>query len=69
MEAGILFDADKLDGLCASSISRVFALFGQRVQSPLDAVPWYLHKMELAIKDMQTAEGRDLTLERVEICF
>lgn len=69
LEAGTLFDADKLDGLGASGIARVFALFGQRGQSPLDAVPWYLHKVELAIKDMQTAEGRDLALERVKYAF
>ncbi|HSD58998.1 MAG TPA: HD domain-containing protein [Methanotrichaceae archaeon] len=64
IEAKILFDADKLDGLGASGIARVFALFGQKGKTPLEAVPWYLHKMEMARENMQTEKGRRMAKER-----
>lgn len=64
IEARILFDADKLDGLGASGIARVFALFGQRGMTPLEAVPWYLHKMKLAGDNLQTEQGRRMAVER-----
>ena len=37
-EAKILFDADKLDGVGAVGIARVFALFGQMDLAPMDAI-------------------------------
>lgn len=64
IEARILFDADKLDGLGASGIARVFALFGQRGMTPLEAVPWYLHKMMVAGENIQTEQGRCMAMER-----
>lgn len=64
IEAKILFDADKLDGLGASGIARVFALFGQQGKVPLEAVPWYLHKMKAASENIQTEQGRLLATER-----
>lgn len=66
IEAKILFDADKLDGLGASGIARVFALFGQKGKTPLEAVPWYLHKIELAKENMQTEEGRSMAEEKAK---
>ncbi len=69
LEARILFDADKLDGLGASGIARVFALFGQRGRTPLEAVPWYLRKIELARDNMQTAEGKQMASERAKYVF
>lgn len=64
IEARILFDADKLDGLGASGIARVFALFGQRGMTPVEAVPWYLHKMKLAGDNLQTEQGRRIAEEQ-----
>ncbi len=67
IEAKILFDADKLDGLGASGIARVFALFGQKGKTLLEAVSWYLHKIELSKENMQTEEGRSMAKGKSEI--
>jgi len=60
IEAKILFDADKLDGLGAIGISRVFSLFGQVNGSIKDAIPWYRRKIDLSLTHLQTEEGRRL---------
>lgn len=60
VEAKILFDADKLDGLGAIGISRVFSLFGQVNGSIKDAIPWYRRKIDLSLTHLQTEEGRRL---------
>ncbi len=65
VEARILFDADKIDGLGPSGIARTFALFGQRGYAPPFAVPWYRKKIEKAISHMQTDPGRTMMLERL----
>jgi uncharacterized protein len=59
-EARILFDADKLDGLGAIGIARVFALFGQMNQPPFAAIQWYRAKIDIALEHIQTDEGRRL---------
>jgi uncharacterized protein len=59
-EARILFDADKLDGLGAVGIARVFALFGQMDLAPHAAIKWYRAKMKIALEYIQTDEGRRL---------
>jgi uncharacterized protein len=59
-ESRILFDADKLDGLGAAGIARVFALFGQMGQPPLEAIPWYRKKIAISLKHVQTESGRRL---------
>jgi uncharacterized protein len=59
-EAKILFDADKLDGLGAVGIARVFALFGQKGRLPFDAIPWYRKKIAISLEHLQTEEGRRL---------
>lgn len=58
IEAKILFDADKIDGLGASGIARVFSLFGQKGKEPLDAVSWYRKKIATALSNMQTVAGK-----------
>lgn len=65
LEARILFDADKIDGLGCTGIARVFALFGQLGRSPLEALPWYRAKIRTSIENMQTPEGRREFLNRL----
>ena len=64
-EARVLFDADKLDGLGAVGIARVFSLFGQMDLPPFEAIQWYRRKMDLALEYVQTDEGRRLFQSRL----
>jgi uncharacterized protein len=59
-EARILFDADKIDGLGAVGVARVFAMFGQMGRSPIEAIPWYRNKLAISLNHLQTEEGRRL---------
>lgn len=59
-EAKILFDADKIDGLGAAGVARVFALFGQMGRLPIEAIPWYRNKIAISLDHLQTEEGRRL---------
>ncbi len=65
-EARILFDADKLDGVGAVGVARVFSFFGQMDLPPLDAIRWYRAKMQIALENIQTEEGRRLCGSRLE---
>ena len=65
LEARILFDADKIDGLGPTGIARVFALFGQMGKPPVEAVSWYRQKIEKSKQNLQTPEGRRLFHERL----
>ncbi|WP_041586121.1 HD domain-containing protein [Terriglobus saanensis] len=56
-EARILFDADKLDGLGAVGIARVFALYGQMGLPLQEAITWYRGKIAVASEHLQTEEG------------
>lgn len=60
VEAKILFDADKIDGVGASGIARVFSLFGQMEKDPLAALPWYRSKIAVSLAHMQTEIGRHI---------
>jgi uncharacterized protein len=64
-EARILFDADKLDGLGAIGIARVFAFFGQMGRPPFEAISWYRKKIALSLEHLQTDEGRKLFESRL----
>jgi uncharacterized protein len=64
IEARILFDADKLDGLGAHGILRVFALSQQMGRSARDTVDWYRGKIAVAERNIQTQEGRALMAAR-----
>ncbi len=65
VEARILFDADKVDGLGATGIARVFGLFGQMGKCPLEAVDWYRRKIAIALCHLQTEEGKKIFNERL----
>ncbi|NUN11046.1 HD domain-containing protein [Candidatus Micrarchaeota archaeon] len=60
LEAKILFDADKLDGLGPIGVARVFALCGQQGKTIPQAIAWYEKKIEVALSDLQTPEGKKL---------
>jgi uncharacterized protein len=67
IEARILFDADKLDGVGASGILRVVSLFAQAGKRRSEAIPWYRHKIEVASANMQTPEGRALAAPKLKL--
>jgi uncharacterized protein len=67
IEARILFDADKLDGVGASGILRVVSLFAQAGRRRSDAVPWYRNKIDVAIANMQTPQGRALAAPKLKL--
>jgi uncharacterized protein len=60
IEAKILFDADKLDGLGAIGIARVFALCGQQGLSIEESISWYRSKIKKAMPHIQTEVGREI---------
>jgi uncharacterized protein len=67
IEAKILFDADKLDGLGAFGILRVFALSRQVGRSLPDTIRWYRNKIAVAVPNMQTPEGRAMMDHRLPL--
>lgn len=60
IEARILFDADKLDGLGAHGILRVFLLSHQMGRPLAESMAWYRGKIAVAMANIQTAQGRTL---------
>ena len=60
LEAKILFDADKLDGLGAVGIARVFSLCGQQGLTPSQAIVWYKQKIKKAMPLMQTNVAKQI---------
>jgi uncharacterized protein len=67
IEARILFDADKLDGLGPFGILRVFALARQVGRSLPDTIRWYQGKIAVAMPNMQTPEGRTMMERRLPL--
>ncbi len=69
IEAKILFDADKIDGLGAVGIARVFTYCGQNGMSPVDALKWYIRKIKLAEPQLQTDVGRKIAKEKIRYVY
>lgn len=67
IEAKILFDADKLDGLGPFGILRVFALARQVGRSLPDTIHWYRTKIAVAMPNIQTPEGRAMMERRLPL--
>jgi uncharacterized protein len=67
IEARILFDADKLDGLGAFGILRVFALAQQVGRSLPDTIRWYRSKIAVATPNVQTPEGKAMMDHRLPL--
>jgi len=66
LEAKILFDADKLDGLGAVGIARVFSFCGQKGKSCDEALRWYEGKIKKAAPMMQTEAGKNMAAAEME---
>ena len=67
IEARILFDADKVDGLGAFGILRVFGLSQQMGRSVTDSIAWYRRKIQNALAHVQTPEGFEIALRRLPL--
>lgn len=65
IEAKILFDADKIDGVGAVGIARVFAFMGQNGFTPEQAISWYKYKIDLALPQLQTEIGYKMAKEKL----
>jgi uncharacterized protein len=65
--ARILFDADKVDGVGAFGILRVFALSQQMGRPIADSIAWYRRKIETAFANLQTPEGREIAMRRLPL--
>ncbi|MET0678304.1 MAG: HD domain-containing protein [Bradyrhizobium sp.] len=67
IEARILFDADKIDGVGAFGILRVFALSQQMGRPIPESIAWYRRKIDTALAHLQTPQGRDIVLRRLPL--
>jgi uncharacterized protein len=67
IEARILFDADKIDGVGASGVIRVFTLYSQLGKSSPEAIAWYRKKINSALRNMQTPEGKKVFEDRLKL--
>ena len=69
LEAKILYDADKIDGVGAIGIARVFAFCGQNGLTPEEAIGWYKNKIDNTISTLQTKIGKEIVNERLKYVY
>jgi uncharacterized protein len=67
IEAKILFDADKLDGLGPHGILRVFQLSQQMGRPLADSIVWYRGKIAVAGAHVQTEQGRAIMARKLPL--
>jgi uncharacterized protein len=67
IEAKILFDADKLDGLGPHGILRVFQLSQQMGRPLSESIVWYRRKIAVAGANIQTAQGREMMAAKLPL--
>lgn len=67
IEARILFDADKLDGLGYLGIARTFIYCGQNGMTLKQTVRWYEKKIDIAISNLETQYGKKIAKPKLSI--
>ncbi len=66
LEAKILYDADKVDGIGPEGVRRVIALAREKGTSLKDAARWYKERIETALAKLHFPESRELAKEKLE---
>ncbi len=66
LEAKILYDADKLDGLGPEGVKRVIALAREKGMDLKTSARWYRERIEKALKKLHFPESRELAKERLD---
>ena len=66
LEAKILYDADKVDGIGPKGVERVIFLAQEKGTSLEDAARWYKARIEKALKKLHFQESLELAKERLD---
>ncbi len=69
IESKIVYDADKIDGVGATGIVRVFELCGQQGKMPHEAIAWYHKKINIALPEMKTELGKKVVEKRLKYVY
>lgn len=66
IESGILFDADKIDGVGIVGITRVLMFCGQSRKTIRECMEWYKEKVIKTLPNLRTETGKAIFLERLQ---